>query len=109
MSSYRSKSCIQDFVIHTLESLDLIIDSRIRNTVRIKKMRHHSFDDKIGMTLEFIDNILQLIFLNSFTIHTGIEKQMDLRRFFQSSKMSDSTYIVHTKCCDFMIKLFVIF
>ncbi len=52
MPSHRRKPRIQNFVIHTFKRLNLLRNSGIRKRIRIKKMRQHSFNDKIRMTLQ---------------------------------------------------------
>lgn len=74
ISSGRSKSCIHNFIVHAFETLYLIIQRSIGNSIRIKKVRQYSFHNKIRMTLKFIDQSWQFIFLDTFPIHTGIEE-----------------------------------
>gem|GEM_PF-3490396 len=51
MSPFRSKSGIQDFIIHAFETCYLISQCRIRDIICIEKMRHYSLDNQVRMTL----------------------------------------------------------
>ena len=107
--SRRHVTRIDNHMIQFFELGNLLLYSIVALLVSAMEMRHDTVDGNVGKFFDLVQNVEQFFFLDSFPIHSRVEKQMHFDfSLVQFCKCRNRSFIVYAESRPSCVEIFVV-